>query len=176
MKQTDQPVVHIIILGFFLAGALLLFYLTQRQLMLFSKTQARVDNLRNNQIKLDNLDSNLPTYSVLGNSWLRTLPANEKDVAAFATAVEGLAKAQNLTIALGFDDFPGPVDVLGHYIAGLGSEITLEGNYAGVTSFLAGLSNLPYFFKIDKMTVMKPETKVGVRAVFIGALMMNQKL
>ncbi len=176
MKQTKQPLVHIFILGIFLAVALFMFYLTQRRLMALSQTQARVNNLSNNQAKLSDLESNLPTFSVLGNSWLQTLPANEKDVAAFATQIESLAKTQNLTIILGFDDFPGPVDVLGHYIAGLGAQITLEGSFAGISNFLSNLSSLPYFFKIDKMTLTKPETKIGVKAVLNGALMMNFKI
>lgn len=167
---------HIFIFGIFLAAALFMFYLTQRQLSSLALTQAKVNNLTDNQVKLVDLESSLPTYSVLGISWLSTLPANEKDVASFASQIEGLARASNLTIVLSFDDFPGPVDVLGHYITGLGSEITLQGSFAGVTNFLSGLSGLPYFFKIDKMTLTKPETKIGVKAVFFGALMMNQKI
>lgn len=174
MKKNTLPGTHIIIFTVILGLALFMFYLTQAQLMSVGRAQARVDDLTDNQRKLEELKTSLPTYSVLGSNWQKTLPANEKDVAAFAAGIEQLAKAQNLTIAISFDDFPGPVDVFGHYITGLGVEITLGGNFAGISGFLTDLSGLPYFFKVDKMTLTKPETKVGVKAVINGALMMNQ--
>ncbi len=176
MKETKQPVLHIIIFGLLLVAALFLFYLTQHQLTALSQAQAKANSLSENQSRLATLESSLPVNSILASTWLRTLPTNEKDVAAFATQIEGLAKAQSLTIDIRFDDFPGPVDISGHYIAGLGAEVTLMGSFTGVTNFLSNLSGLPYFFKIDKMTLTKPEAKSGVKAVFDGYLMMNLKI
>lgn len=173
MKKNTLPIVQITILTIVLAAAILMFYLTQAKLLAVSRAQARVNDLTENQRKLEELKTSLPSFSGLAGSWRNILPANEKEVALFAGQIEQLAKTSNLTIALGLDDFPGPVDISGHYIAGLGVEVTLEGSFTGIINFLSGLNNLPYFFKIDKITLTKPETKVGVKAVINGALMMN---
>ncbi len=176
MKETRQPILHIIVFAIFILVASVMFYLTQRQLITLGRVRAKVKGLSESQGRLVELESSLPAYSALGGSWQKTLPTNAKDVAAFAGQIEGLAKTSNLTITINFDDFPGPVDILGHYVSGLGAEITLVGSFSGVTNFLSSLSGFPYFFKIDKMTITKPETKVGVKAVFNGVLMMNIKI
>lgn len=173
MIKTKQPIVHLFIFAIFLVAGLVMFIYTQKQLRLISTARAEVDQLAESQKRLTELATLLPTYSLSGRTWQMTLPENEKEVAGFAASIEAAAKGNGLTIGIGFDDFPGPVDVSGHYIAGVGAEITLTGSYSGVSAFLTRLASLPYYFKIDKMTLTKPENKVGVKAILNGSLMMN---
>lgn len=176
MKKTAQPVIHIVLFVISLIISLVMFYVTQRQVAAVSKAQAIVDDLATNQSKVEILSNSLPDYKLMAENWARTLPVNEKDVATFASNIEQIAKSLNLSFSLNFDDFPGPVDVSGHYVAGLGAEITLEGSFSSVANFVTRLSDSPYFFKIDKITITKPETKNGVKTVLNGALMMNLKI
>lgn len=173
MSKTKQPIIHLTFFVIFLAAAMLVFYLTQNQVRKASLARAELVQLTESRGRLNELTTLLPRYELLERNWLSTLPQNEKEVAAFAEGLEQLAKASGLILELSFDDFPGPVDVSGHYIAGVGAQITLVGSYAGVTSFLASLSDLPYYFKVDKMTLTKPDSRPGLKAQFNGSLMMN---
>jgi len=173
MKQTKQPIIHLVIFAIFLAMGMVMFYLTQEQLRLTGLALASADQLATSQTNLADLSVQLPVYTRQALIWQAALPANEKEVAGFAARIEQLARDNNLTIALTLDDFPGPVDVSGRYIAGVGTAINLEGGYADVTDFLFNLSRLPYFFKIDKLTLTKPDTGVGVKVIINGSLMMN---
>ncbi|MBI1871850.1 hypothetical protein HYS10_00330 [Candidatus Collierbacteria bacterium] len=178
MKRTSMPTIHLILLILVLAVSGALFYLTQRQMSSVNRLQAEVNLISQSRDKLTDLSENLPTILSEADIWQRTLPRNEEDVAKFATQIEQMAKTQDLIFALDFDDFPGPIDIGGKYIDGLGANVTLEGNYQGVTNFLTRLSGLPYFFKVDKLALSAHESGSGVKAVINGALMMdlgNQK-
>jgi|CXWL01.1.fsa_nt_gi Tfp pilus assembly protein PilO len=173
MNKTKQPIIHLIFFVIFLMTAMVVFYLTQNQIRKTSLARAELVQLTESRGRLTELATLLPSYGVLERNWLSTLPQNEKEVAAFAGSLEQLAKVNGLFLELSFDDFPGPVDVSGHYIAGVGAQITLIGNYAGVTNFLSSLTDLPYYFKVDKMTLTKPDNRPGLKAQFNGSLMMN---
>ena len=108
------------------------------------------------------------------SGWLRTLPTNQEEVAFFAAIVEAAAKEQSVTVSFSFNDFPDTVLFMGKNFFGLGTDINLEGSFLGITNFVSSLSKLPYFFKIDKMTILQRETRQGVRASLSGVLMMNQ--
>lgn len=173
MDKTKQPIIHLTFFVIFLAAAMVVFYLTQNQIRKASLARAELAQLTESRGRLNELTTLLPRYELLERSWLSTLPQNEKEVAAFAGRLEQLARANGLLLELSFDDFPGPVDVSGHYIAGVGAQITLLGSYAGITNFLTGLADLPYHFKLDKMTLTKPDSRPGLKAEFNGSLMMN---
>lgn len=173
MNKTKQPIIHLTFFVIFLVAAMVVFYLTQNQIRKASLAMSELAQLTESRGRLNELTTLLPRYELLERSWLSTLPQNEKEVAAFAGSLEQLAKANGLVLELSFDDFPGPVDVSGHYIAGVGAEITIVGSYAGVTNFLANLTDLPYYFKVDKMTLTKPDSRPGLKAQLNGSLMMN---
>ncbi len=173
MTKTKQPIIHLTVFAFFLIAAMAVFYFAQNQIRRASLAQTEVNQLTESRDRLTELARLLPEYSSREKNWLSTLPQNEKEVAAFAGSLEQLAKANGLILILAFDDFPGPVDVSGHYIAGVGVEITLTGSYAGAASFLANLAKLPYYFKVDKMTLTKPDSRPGAKTVINGSLMMN---
>ena len=173
MNKTKHPVIHLIVFVIFLAAAMVVFYYSQNEVRLASLAQAEVNQLSESRARLIELATLLPRYSSRAKSWLATLPQNEKEVAAFAGSLEQLAEANSLVLTLAFDDFPGPIDVSGHYIAGVGAEIALEGSYAGISIFLANLTDLPYYFKVDRMTLTKPDSRPGVKALINGSLMMN---
>lgn len=173
MKRNTLPVLHLILLLLLIGFAGFLFYVTARQLELTNRFQAEVDQIVANQSRLSDLAVSLPSLTGETGAWSKTLPVTEKDVAAFAVQIEQLAKTQGLVSSLDLEDFPGPIDVSGRYLTGLGVDITLEGSYQGVTNFVFALGNLPYFYKIDKLTLTKQETRLGVKAILNGALIMN---
>lgn len=173
MSKTKQPIIHLTVFVIFLTTVMTIFYLTQNQIRKTSLARAELAQLTESRGRLNELATLLPRYELLERNWLSTLPQNEKEVAAFAGSLEQLAKSNGLVLELSFDDFPGSVDVSGHYIAGVGAEITLVGSYAGMTNFLASLTDLPYYFKMDKMTLTKPDNRPGLKAQFDGSLMMN---
>lgn len=171
--KTKLPAIQLVILCLLILVLLGLFFTTENKILQVNKLQLEVTQQESNIKKLDELSATLPGMSSEIAGFLNTLPANEEDVADFATTLEQVAKGAGITIAFHFDDFPKPVEVIGQNITGLGSEIALEGSFQGVTTFLTKLSNLQYFFKIDKLTIIKLETKPGVKAIITGALMMN---
>lgn len=150
-----------------------LFFAAEKKITEVDKLQMEVEQQAENIEKLAILSSTLPQLTGEMNKFLETLPATEGDVAEFATSVEGIARGLGLTIAYRFDDFPKKVDVAGQNIYGLGSEISLEGSFQGLINFLSGLSNFPNFFKIDKITLLKHETKPGLKITINGFLIMN---
>ena len=171
--KTKLPMFHLIFLILLMVGAGFLFYRTENNIKATRKLQLEVSRQETNISKLGDLSVLLPTLTSETSTYLRTLPMSESDVAAYATLVETLAKDSDLTIANHFDDFPKARDVSGKNILGLGMEITLEGPFQGLTRFFARLTALPYYFKIDKITILNQETKTGVKAIVNGSLMMN---
>ncbi len=173
MKQTTQPTINLVVLFILTIAAGVLFYFTQQQQAKVRLLTAEVSQLENNRQKLDSLRQEVPSLSLETRSWLDALPRDETAIARFAAELERIAREQRLTIVLDFDDFPGPIDVSGKYIDGLGSQISLEGTFQGVTNFLGQLSAIPYYYKIDKITLTKPDSQPGVKAVINGAIMMS---
>lgn len=173
MNKNSTPTIHVLflILAIIVTGSV--FFIAQRQISLDNRLQAEAELLRRNREKLGELANILPSFNADMKRWADTLPGNEAEVATFAAQIERLAGNQNLTFELNLDDFPGPVDVNGHYVDGLGAGITVDGAYQGVTNFLTNMSALPYYFKIEKLTITKNETKPGVKAIINGALMMD---
>ena len=173
MKNKKLPIIQAFVFLTLLIVAGLLYYLLQGQLRDTNLVQAEINYLTDNREKLSLLSENLPGVIDETNIWVEALPANEEDVAGFAALIESSAKEKGLTISLDFDDFPKPVDIGGKMVPGLGLVITLEGSLDGVRRFMAELSRSNYFYKTDKITILKHETKDGVKAAFSGSLMMN---
>ncbi len=171
--KTRLPLLQLAILSLLIFVLLGLFFTTENKIVQVNKLQLEASQQESNIQKLGVLSTTLPGLSSEIAGFLNTLPANEEDVANFAAALEQVARSAGLGITFHFDDFPKPIEVTGQNITGLGSDITLEGSFQGVTTFLTRLSNLQYFFKIDKLTIIKHETKPGVKAIVTGALMMN---
>ncbi len=173
MKRTQPPIIYIAILIGLLVACGLLFYLAASQITLANKTEAAVKLLAQNQAKLVELSDSLPQLAGIARSWSGSLPANESEVAIFASRIEQIANSQKLVFSLNFDDFPGPVEVNGVNIIGLGASITLEGSFTAISNFLTALSDLPYFFKTDRLTLTKRDSGPGVKTIINGALMLN---
>ena len=173
MKQTNQPVINLILLFILTIAAGVLFFVTQQQQATVRLLSAEVGQLDINRQRLIDVSDSLPSLSLETRNWLKTLPGNEMDIAAFAGELERIARRELLTFDLNLDDFPGPVDVSGRYIDGLGSQITLIGSFSGVTAFIAELTDIPYFFKVDKIAITKTDSQPGVKTVINGAIMMN---
>lgn len=171
--KSKLPYLHIIILFLLLVGIGVLFYLTEKKIVEVNQLQIEVGRQSSNTSRLADLKEILPTLSEETKVYLRTLPSDEADVANVASTMEQIARSLGLIISFHFDDFTKQVDVSGQNIYGLGSEIVLEGSFQGLTVFLSRLSGLPYFFKIDKLTIVKHESKPGMKAVLNGFLMMN---
>lgn len=131
-------------------------------------------NLQSENVnRLTMLESTLPTLAVETKTYLKTLPSTESEVATFAAILESMARQENLSIVFHFDDFVKPVEISSQKMNGLGIGIDLNGAFDSLTKFVDKLSSLPYFFKIDKMTITKNENKSGMKAVLNGFLMMN---
>lgn len=173
MKRNTTPTLHLLLLMVAAIVSGVAFFVAQRQISIDNRLQAEAELLRRNREKISGLANSLPQLNADMIRWGKTLPGNEAEVATFAAQIERAAGNQNLTFELNLDDFPGPVDVNGHYIDGLGAGITVDGSYQGVTGFVSNLSALPYYFKIDKITITKNDTKPGVKAVINGSLMMD---
>lgn len=176
IKSGRQPYFQIGLFVLSLIVCMVAFYFASRELLRTNRARVVVDDLAASRTKLTQLRTILPIYVESSKEWSKSLPATEKDVAAFAEEIEQMAKSAGIKFNLSFDDFPGPVDVTGNYMAGLGAEITLEGSFAGIAGFVNKLTESVYFFKIDKITMTKSEVKNGVRAILNGALMMNLKI
>ncbi len=171
--NTKQPILHLVFLMIVLSAVSYMFYRTEEGFVEVNKLLLEVSKQEVNIDKLTELNSALPNFSTEMSTYLKTLPTNESDVADFALLLEQNAKEVGLTISNHFDDFPKQVDVSGRNIPGLGMEITLEGSFQDLTRFFTRLSNLPYFFRTDKITILSRDTKLGVKAVINGFLMMN---
>lgn len=171
--KSQSPALHLVVTILLLLVLGGLFYVTERTILQVNMLEVEVNQQEANTERLQDLRSSLPGLTPQIENFLNTLPSNEQDVAEFAAVLEQEARSVGLVITFQFEDFPEPVDVSGQNIVGLGSEITLEGSFQGVTTFMSRLSALPYFFKVDKLTVLNHETKSGVKAIVAGSLMMN---
>lgn len=172
MKQR-LPIIHLAILLFLALGAGAMYYQTEKKILSNNTLQKEVDQQAENVARLNELATSLPALSSETARYLRALPADESEVANFASTVEQKAREAGLLITFHFDDFPKNVSVSGQNILGLGTDIILEGTFQGLTVFLSRLSSLPYFFKVDKMTILQHETKTGIKASIDGSLMMS---
>ena len=170
------PLSRLIGLAVLLAIAGWLTNLAGEQLKSTNRVQAEVNNLSLGIDKLDSLASTVPAVRPEVVVWQLALPGTEEEVAAFAQQVEALAKANNQTVSLNFDDFPQTVEVGSKVVDGLGTDMLLEGSFQGLVGFINQLSGAPYFYKIDKLTVIKNESKSGVKATLNGTLVMKLEL
>lgn len=173
MKKTNIPTIHIALFVIVLVFGGIGYYFLQRQLSEANLAQAELDHLIDNREKLSLLSDSLPQLMTESNTWLRYLPVDQDGVAAFASTLEALAKERRLLITLDFDDFPKAVEVAGKNISGLGLTITIQGSFEGLRDFCSQMARQPYFFKTDKITVLKHETLPGIKATLTGSLMMN---
>ena len=149
------------------------FVKTVRDIESVNKLKVEVARQETNMIKLDELSQEMPRLSNEALRFNNTLPADENEVANFTGVVEQFAKELGLTISNHFDDFPKQVDIAGKNMLGLGMEITLEGSLQSLTGFFSRLSSMQYFFKVDKITLLKHETKSGIKAIVNGSLIME---
>ncbi len=149
------------------------FYYVENKIKTTNNLLSEIDYISNSHTQLEDLKLSIPTLTEDINNWKNTLPSTEDEVAIFATRVEQIAKGQGIITAIDFDDFPGPITVLGHEVNGLGADITLDGSYRGLTNFMSEISTLPYFYKVDKLTITKHETKLGVKTTINGVLITN---
>ena len=171
--KTKSPIWHLFFLVIVLLAIGWLFFATDKIIREVNVLKVEIGRQENNNLKLGELSVLLPTLSAETLVYQKTLPANEEEVATFVALVESLAKDAGMTVLFHFDDFPGKIDVSGKKFYGLRSEITLEGSFQGLTTFLSRLSELPYFFKVDKMMLLTLENKPGLKAIITGYLMMN---
>lgn len=174
--KDQRPYIHLLILTLLLVLGGYLFFITQNQLKVTNRLQAEVDQLVSQQDKLLSLNVELPSLQPTIATWLASLPSTEDEVAVFAQEVERLAALHGQTVLIDFEDFPAPVDVGGRYIDGLGTDISLEGSFQGLTNFVTDLSRLQYFYKINRLTVTQHETRNGIKATLTGFLMMRPLL
>lgn len=173
MKKNSSPIIHIVMLLAVVGGVIYLYYLLQQSLVLTKKLQSEVDLATADQTRLKLLSSQMPILANENTAWLKTLPKTEDDVAQFAAFVEQLAKVQGLKIVIHFEDFPKMSMISGTNMSSLGTDIILDGSFQGLTSFISQISGSNYFFKIDKLSIIKLETKPGVKATLNGSLIMN---
>lgn len=167
------PIYHLTFLFILAIVAGWLFFQTEKNMSEVEKLQIEVNQQMVNVDKLAELKTQLPTFTREIGIYRKTLPSTEAEVADFAATVEQMARGLGLQITYHFDDFTELVEVSGQNIYGLGSEIVLEGSFQSLTDFMARLSGLPYFFKVDKLTISKQETKPGIKVSVDGFLMMN---
>lgn len=172
--KTKTPIFHLIILFLLLVFFVFIFIKLKEKILITNMLQSEVNVILDNQSRLDRLTKDLPLLKNEIGVWSKTLPRTEGDVAVFASTVEKAARDQGLVITLHFDDFPEVVGVLGLKVPGLGSDVVLEGSFAGVTKFISTLSELPYYFKIDKLIAIKSDLKHGVKVTLSGILMMSE--
>lgn len=173
--KTRLPIWHLIFLITVVLVMAVMSFTTDKTMREVNSLRTEIERQENNNLKLVELANILPPLANETLVYQKTLPSNEAGVATFVSLMESLAKGIGMTVAFHFNDFPNQVDVSGKNIYGLGSEIALEGSFQSLTTFLARLSELPYFFKVDKMMILKHDTKPGVKVVITGYLMMNQE-
>lgn len=171
--ETKPPYLHLLILFLILCLVGFLFLRTEKKIEEINLLLNEVNLQSENVNKLAVLASTLPTLSDETKVYLKTLPATESEVATFAAVLESMAREDNLSIVFHFDDFVKPVEVSSQKMNGLGIGVDLNGGFEPLTEFVKKLSSLPYFFKIDKMTITKNENRSGMKAVLNGYLMMN---
>lgn len=171
--KLNLPLLHLSFLLIFLMSGGWLFFQTEKNMLEVEKLQSEVNQQEINISKLAELKTQLPNFNREIGIYKKTLPATEAEVADFAATVEQVARGLGLQITYHFDDFTESVEVAGQNIYGLGSEIVLEGSFQAFSDFMARLSSLPYFFKVDKLTVSKQESKAGIKVSIDGFLMMN---
>ena len=172
--KSRTPVIHIVLFLLLLGVAVVLFWITQSLLRDRNFRLAEIDNLVENRARLDSANVLLSQIQADEAVWRGYLPSTEEDVAAFASSIERLTRVQTMDVTLDFDDFPAQVDIGGKFVTGLGLSITLEGSYQGLTNFFGELNKLSYFFKTDKITILKHETRNGIKATIRGSLIMSQ--
>jgi Tfp pilus assembly protein PilO len=156
-----------------LVGIVVLFVSTENKIKSVNKLLIEAEQHSTNLVKLDELRSTLPSMKGEITTYQKTLPSTESEVAVFAATLEKIAKESGMTIVFHMDDFTKIVEVSSQKINGLGIQLDLVGNFAGLVSFQTKLSELPFFFKIDKISVTKNENRPGLKAVFVGYLMMS---
>lgn len=173
MKQNRFVSIYLIILILVSAAAGYLYFILQQKLTTLNSVRSELQMIQTNETRLEQLTSFIPVLSVESAAWAKTLPSSENDVAQFAALMEQFAKQQNLAVTIHFDDFPTTTSISGKQMTTLGTDITLEGSFQGISSFVTQLSDANYFYKIDKLTFTKQETKPGVKATLNGLLVMN---
>lgn len=171
--KNKQPLLPLLFLLILLMGAGYLFSMTEKKMVAVNRLRSEVNLLSGNQVRLDELSQVLSNISGDVDTWNKTLPISEANVATFAATMESAARSQGLVIVWHFGDFPEIVDIGGHKMYGLATDIILEGSFQGVRQFTAVFSKLPYFYRTDKLTLIGTETKKGVKATFSGMLMMG---
>lgn len=175
MNQNKLPMIHFLVLGLLMVVAGVLFSVSLKKVAATKKLESEVAQMATARAKLGNLEIYLPTIEAEVSGWAKTLPVSEGDVALYASLVEQAGRGQGLTVALNFDDFPKLLDGGGKKIYGLGVDMALEGSFSGLTNFLSILSSQPYFFKIDKLTIIQSPSHHGVKAILDGVLVMSEK-
>jgi Tfp pilus assembly protein PilO len=171
--KIKSPIWYLFFLIIVLLAIGWLFFATEKTMREVNSLKVEIGRQESNNVKLGELAVILPTLTAETFAYEKTLPTNEEEVATFVSLVESLVKDAGLTVVFHFEDFPGKIDVSGKNIYGLGSEITLEGSFQGLTTFLTRLSGMPYFFKVDKLMLLKLDNRSGVKSLITGYLMMN---
>jgi len=171
--KSKQPLIHLLLLFIIVLVSGLYSVKTVRDIESVNKLKQEVSRLEINIVKLADLSNEVPPLSDETLRYANTLPANENEVANFTGVVERFAQESDLTILNHFDDFPKQVDVIGKNMFGLGMEITLEGSFQGVNGFFSKLSTMQYFFKADKITLLKNEVNSGIKVIVNGSLIMG---
>lgn len=166
----QSPILYLVLLA--LAIITLLWFLNTQKQKSINSLEQQIQVLRADEDRYNEDTLQYQNFQTLLNTWEKTLPKSEEEVAVFATAIESLAKSHSLVLNLDFEDFPGQVDIGGRYATGIGLDISLDGSYQNITTFLHRLDELTYFFKIDKLIITQQELKTGVKASLSGVLVM----
>src|SRR5687767_1311669 len=145
------------------------FYFTHQKYSSLVRLERETNQLNQDLIRLEDANTSYSSYSSLTQDWSRTLPANETEVAAFAAQVEQQARSHSLVVELNFEDFIKQIDIQSPF-NGLGLDISLTGSYQNLLNFLSSLESLPYFYRINKITITQNELTTGVKATLSGAL------
>ena len=169
-KLPKQPV-------FFLLGTVLLslgLTIPSHQLLgQVTRLQTEVNQLNSDLTKLQDSAFLVANFDPSFSDWQRSLPRTEEDVAVFAARLEELSREFDLEIEINFDDFPRLTTVDKLSLTSLGTTLTLTGRYQNLTSFLSNLSRLPYFYQINKLTILEGDPS-GIKATLTGALFMYE--
>lgn len=133
-----------------------------------------VEQLTTDNSRYQSMSVSFTNHALQFQAWQQLLPVNETEVALFAAQVENLANQTQLTLELHFDDFPGQVETQKKLLFGIATDISLEGSYQNLITFMSQLQRLPHFYRIDKLILTRQETNRGVEATLQGILYMRQ--
>lgn len=174
MNKINPPYFPMMILIGLMIATGYIFYLYYDLRITANKLQVETGSISTNRTNLRNLSLLLPRLSPEMKEWSKSLPASEEEVALFASFLDRVAKEQNVVMDIHFGDFPTVSDISGKKMQTLPLDITIEGSYQGIIQFIGQISTSKYFYKIDKLSLTKPDLKPSVKTIIVGWLIMGE--